>query len=222
MKKGVQITALVAALLWFVLQMYNVIDQTIMCLNLPNPYGLSKDYSFIFNLSIASLPGLFFSATIGVVFIADLAHKILKHEKTLYIISTILFLPTIIQGLINLFNTLVYENKFFKPDLQTFVTLGINLFTLLLWISIFVYLFAVIFNMNKLKRIIRPTFMVIITVNLVITLMQYINPIMKLINLWFLVLITLLVFVLLFLAISGFMLRGIKAVGNPEEVVQPQ
>ncbi|MDP4117398.1 MAG: hypothetical protein Q8903_14785 [Bacteroidota bacterium] len=212
MKKGAQITALAAAGLWFVLQMYNVINQII------TNDGIRSNFKSLIDLCIANLPGMFFSATICAVFIADLAHKTIKHESILYIIAAILCLPTIIQGSINLFNLLVYKNHFLKPDLQTFTTLGIDFSILLLWILVFVYLTAMVLHRDKLKKVIVPLFMVSIIANLVATLLQYFNPVFKFEDLWFFLLITLLIFILLFLAISGFMLRGIKASSKTEEI----
>lgn len=91
------------------------------------------------------IPILFFSFIIVLVLIFDVLGKKIKIAKLLYVISAILFLPTVVQLILMLISVT------FKPQSISIFYIGFQIFIDLFQISLFIFLVCKIFKIKKMK-----------------------------------------------------------------------
>lgn len=224
-KKGAKITFLIMAVIWVAIQCYYT-AYAIVGLIEYNSYinNISKFVSLFISIFLNYIPVLLFSVVIFIVFIAELANKVLKHEKIVFIISAVLILSYIVEVIINLLN---FSNIFSQSDLQRdpsyYVTIGSGLFNLLVWFSVLTYLLAIIFKGKKLKEILIPIYVVAMIVSTVLSeaVLIFIGDTRLNLSTLFTsasFYLVLLLNIVQFLAVLGFMLIGRKNPNNPVEL----
>ncbi|MDP4117399.1 MAG: hypothetical protein Q8903_14790 [Bacteroidota bacterium] len=219
MKKGAKVTFLVMALLWFVLQMCNFINQIVINLNLIYPNGMIAHSQFIIDLCIENITTLFFAATIITVFIADLAQKKLKHEKILCGISAVLFFAYTVISSINQYNSFInnpQDNA--VAGLNRFSPYIMNLFALLIFVFITVYLIFIMFNI-RFRKAILALYCISVLLYMTLEFIQLLTPTDQYVINPFNVIAVIFAVSIVFLAIFGFMLRDVKNTSKTTEPV---
>lgn len=208
------------ALLWFVLQMYNFVNQIVINLNLVYANGMIAHSQFIIDLCIENITTLFFAATIITVFITELAHKKLKYEKILCGISAVLFWVYIVISSIEQYNSYINAPDTGMARLNRFSPYVMNLSALLIFVFIAVFLIFDLFNI-RFKKLILVLYCTSVLLYITLETIQLLTPTDQYVVNLFNVIGIILLLSIVFLAIYGFMLRGIKASSKTEEIAQP-